>query len=400
MTASGDLLLIESTMVKEYISHSLLMMGILTMSTVKLVRSMTFLLRIISMAAGFLVPAYGLASTATSNSASGYAIFSPDLIAKLPSLRSTPTGATTIKKADTYLSTVPKPMPRLHVRHLNESTEFHDQSNLAQQDWEAMMYLGLAYRISGDKHYLDADVRYFGAWAEVFKPGFADLDPIDQAQTDQLMMAYDLVRDSLPAPIVTEMNTLCRSLAEGYMQWSSTSGLNNNLESHAVELAVLASYETNDPELEKRAAKLFLKQVSKNVEKDGSVVDWHLRDALLYVDFDLKPLTTGALSAHFHGVDWLHEGGKKSIAHAAEWLIPYAVGEQQHIEFVHTTLGGDKSHKREVWKPSKNSQDILGMAALMDPTFESAFQQSMRVAKYPPGILVEVMSAIEPQPTH
>jgi hypothetical protein len=244
---------------------------------------------------------------------------------------------------------------------------------------------------------LDADVRYFQAWADVFKPSFGELDPNDQAQTEQLMMAYDLVRDSLPAPVVTEMNTLCRSLAEGYMRWAATSGDTNNLQSHAVELALLASYETDDPELEKSAAKMFLKQVSKNVEKDGSVLDWHLRDALLYVDFDLKPLTTGAFAAYFHGVDWLHEGGKKSIAHAAQWLIPYAVGEQQHIDFVHTTLGGDKGHKRELWKPSKSAQDILGMAALMDPTFESAFQQSMHVTQYSPGILVRIMSAIQPQ---
>jgi len=351
------------------------------------------------MAVGFLVAAYSLASTTTSNPASGYAIFSPDLIAKLPSLQSTPTGATTIKKANTFLSTVPKPMPRLHVRHLNESTEFHDQSNLAQQDWEAMLYLGLAYRISGDKQYLDADVRYFGAWAEVFKPGFADLDPIDQGQTEQLMMAYDLVRDSLPPPIVTEMNTLCRSLAEGYMRWSSTSDHNNNLESHAVELSVLASYETGDPDLEKRAAKVFIKQVSQNVEKDGSVIDWHLRDALLYVDFDLKPLATGAFAAHLHGAEWLHQGGKKSIAHAVEWFIPYATGNQQHQEFLHTTLGSDNHRKEKggLWKPSKSAEDILGLAALMDPQYEASFQQCMRVATYPPGILVQVMSAIRPQ---
>jgi hypothetical protein len=209
-------------------------------------------------------------------------------------------------------------------------------------------------------------------------------------------MAYDLVRDSLPVPIVTEMNTLCRSLAEGYMQWDEKSGYHGNQQGHAVELAVLASYETDDPNLEKRAAKLFLNEVSHNVEKDGSVIDWHIRDALLYVDFDLKPLVTGAFSSHLHGTEWFHEGGEKSIAHAAQWLIPYAVGEQQHIEFVHTTLGGDKSHKRELWKTSKNAQDILGMAALMDPMFESSFQQSMRVAQYSPGILVRVMLALQP----
>jgi hypothetical protein len=360
---------------------------------------MTFLLAILSLAAGFLVPASGFASITTSNSASGYAIFSPDMIAKLPSLRSTSAGETTIKKANTFLSTAPKPMPRLHVRHLNESTEFHDQSNRAQQDWEAMMYLGLAYRISGEKQYLDADTRYFEAWAGVFKPGFADLDPIDQAETEQLFMAYDLVRDTLPAAIVTEMDTLCRSLAEGYMDWAAKSGQDGNLQSHAVELALLAAYETNDPDIEKRAATLFLKQISKTVQKDGSVTDWKARDALLYVDFNLKPLATGAYAGHVHGFEWFHTGGKRSLAHAVEWLIPYTDGRLQHREFIHTTLGSDH-HRKEygaMWKPSKNSEDILGLAALMDPAFEAPIQQCIQVATYPPGILVRVVTALQPR---
>jgi hypothetical protein len=311
------------------------------------------------MAAALLVPCQGLASITTTDLPDGYAIFSPNVIAKLPSLQSTPLGASTIKRAKGFLGTVPKPMPHLHVRHLNESTEMHDQSNSAQDDWEAMLYLGLAYRITEEKQYLEADIRYFGAWAEIFRPVFGDLDPIDQARTEQLMMAYDLVRDGLPAPIVAQMNTLFRSLAEGYMRWSSTSGDDNNLESHAVELSLLASYETDDPDLEKRAAKLFLDQVARNVENDGSVVDWHLRDALLYVDFDLKPLATGAFAAHLHGSDWFHQGGKKSIAHAVDWLIPYAIGDQEHREFVHTTLGSDNNRKEKgvAWKTSKNAED-------------------------------------------
>jgi len=365
----------------------------------KRVRSITCLLAAISMSAGYLTPACGLASATPTNPATGYAIFSPDVIAKLPTLQSTPLGTSTIKKADTFLSTSPKPMPRLHVRHLNESTEFHDQSNRAQKDWEAMMYLGLAYRISGQKQYLDADTRYFGAWGGVFRPAFADLDPIDQAETEQLFMAYDLVHDTLPAAIVTEMDTLCRSLSEGYMHWAAKSGQDGNLQSHAVELAMLAAYETNDPDIEKRAAKLFLKQISKTVQKDGSVTDWKARDALLYVDFNLKPLATGAYAGHVHGFEWFHTGGKKSLAHAVEWLIPYTDGRLQHREFIHTTLGFDH-HRKEwgtTWKPSKSSQDILGLAALMDRAFEAPFEQCRQVATYPPGIFVRILSAVQPQ---
>ena len=263
-----------------------------------------------------------------------------------------------------------------------------------------MMYLGLAYRISGEKQYLDADTRYFEAWAGVFKPGFADLDPIDQAETEQLFMAYDLAHDALPAAVITEMSTLCRSLAEGYMEWAAKSRQEGNLQSHAVELAMLAAYETNDSDVEKRAAKPFLKHIVKTVRKDGSVEDWKARDALLYVDFNLKPLATGAYAAHVHGFEWFRTGGKRSIAHAVEWLIPYTDGRLQHREFIHTTVVGLDHRRKEygvMWKTSKNSEDILGLAALMDPAFEAPFQRSMQVATYPPGILVRILSALQDQ---
>jgi hypothetical protein len=231
----------------------------------------------------------------------------------------------------------------------------------------------------------------------IFRPAFEDLDPIDQANTDEFMMAYDLVRDSLPDSVVIQMDVVCRTLAEGYLRWASTSDLENNLESHAVELAVLASYETGDVNLEKRAAKLFLKQVAHNVQKDGSVIDFQLRDALLYVDFDLRPLVTGALSAHVHGMDWFDQGGKKSIAHAVDWLIPYALGQTSHVEFVHTTLAGDNHRKEqgEVWKPKNSVLDILGMAALMDSRFETSFQQCTRVSSFHAGSFIQVMLATQ-----
>jgi hypothetical protein len=366
------------------------------MSSVQLIRSAVLLLGTVSVSGDSLLKAQYSAFRSTTNAVESYAIFSPEVIARMPSLRSTELGATTLTRADAFLSTAPHPMSHLHARHRNESTEFHNESNLAQQDWPAMLLLGLAYRISGDSRYLDADKRYFSAWAPMFQPAFQDLDPIDQAGTDEFMMAYDLMRDSLPGPVVTDMNKLCRALAEGYIQWASTSGLENNLESHAVELAVLASYETGDPELEKQAAKLFLKQVSHNVQKDGSVIDFHLRDALLYVDFDLKPLANGALSAHVHGTEWFDRGGKNSIANAVDWLIPYALGQKPHVEFVHTTLGSDNHRKEqgETWKPSKNALDILGVAALIDPRDETSFQQCKRVSSFQPGILVQVMLAI------
>lgn len=366
------------------------------MSSVQWIRSAVLLLGVLSVSGDLLLQAQDSTSRPATSAVENYAVFSPEMIARMPSLRSTEAGEATLAKAAAFLSTAPHPMSHLHARHRNESTEFHNESNLAQRDWSAMLLLGLAYRISGDNRYLEADTRYFSAWAPMFQPAFQDLDPIDQASTDEFMMAYDLVRVSLPSSVVADMNKVCRALAEGYIQWASTSGLENNLESHAVELAVLGSYETGDPELEKRAAKLFLRQVSHNVQKDGSVIDFYLRDALLYVDFDLKPLAIGALSAHVHGTEWFGRGGKKSIANAVDWLIPYALGQKQHVEFIHTTLGSDKHRKEygERWKPKNSVLDILGVAALMDPRYETSFQQCKQLSSFQPEIFVQVMLAI------
>jgi hypothetical protein len=369
------------------------------MSPVQTLRLAVLLLGVVSVSGDLQLDAQDFAFRPTTNAVENYAIFSPEAIARMSSLRSTQVGETTLAKADAFLSTAPHPMSRLHARHRNESTEFHNESNLAERDWSAMLVLGLAYRISGDNRYLEADTRYFSAWASTFQPAFEDLDPIDQASTDEFMMAYDLVRDSLPALAFTEMNKVCRALAEGYTKWASNSGLENNLESHAVELAVLASYETGDPELEKRASRLFLQQVSHNIQKDGSVIDFSLRDALLYVDFDLKPLATGALSAQVHGMDWFARGGKKSIAHAVDWLIPYALGQDQHVEFVHTTLGGDNHRKErgEIWKPKSSVLDILAIATLMDTKYEIYFLQCRLITSFQPGPFEQVLLAMSSQ---
>jgi hypothetical protein len=50
-----------------------------------------------------------------------------------------------------------------------------------------------------------------------------------------------------------------------------------------------------------------------------------------------------------------------------------------------------------MWKPSKSSQDILGLAALMDPASEAPFQRCMQIATSPPGILVPILSALQNQ---
>ncbi len=92
----------------------------------------------------------------------------------------------------------------------------------------------------------------------------------------------------------------------------------------------MAAFQTGDAKLIDRARAAFRAQVSTNIQPDGSVFDFHERDALHYVTYDLDPLMMAALSAKAHGEDWLNwksDNGVSLVA-AVDWLIPYARGRE------------------------------------------------------------------------
>jgi hypothetical protein len=93
------------------------------------------------------------------------------------------------------------------------------------------------------------------------------------------------------------------------------------------------------------------------------VFDFHERDAIHYVTYDLDPLMMAALSAQAHGQDWFawKSPAGANLPGALDWLAPYAKGEKVHIEFANSKIqfdrdraaAGQKEYAPHPWDVSK-----------------------------------------------
>jgi hypothetical protein len=314
-----------------------------------------------------------------------FAMIPPEVLAHLPEQNAAKEAGPIIHAADAGLTQAPRALPRVHTEGTLPHQGIWDQSVEAAKDWPLMLDLGLAYRLTGDHRYLDAENRFLTAWLELYKVSF---NPIDETGIDQIIFAYDLTGPDLPESTREKMAGFLRDIAGGYLDRIDQQIINHredraNWQSHRIKLIVLASYALGDDALIGRAGKAFQRQVSVNIHPDGSVEDFFKRDALHYVTYDLEPLGISALAAREHHRDWFHGPGP-SVALAVDWLVPFALGQKTHREFVHSSVKFDAIRAAAglkgysgLWDPA-HSVYLLGIASALDPRFEPVLETVIR----------------------
>jgi hypothetical protein len=318
--------------------------------------------------------ACALALLTTPAMAADYAILGPDY-AKGDA--QAPAAQEVVSKAKAALGRPPGAIPKLHTEGTLPGKGIREISLKAKQDQPIMLNLALAWRLTGDRAYLDQAGRYLEAWADIYEPSF---NPIDETGFDALLLAYDLTEADLPAATRTKVDKMWRGMASGYLDAmdGKPKNFHTNWQSHRVKLAAMAAFQTGDAKLIERARAAFRAQVAANIQPDGSVFDFHERDALHYVTYDLDPLMMAALSAKAHGEDWMNwkAGNGVSLAAAVDWLVPYARGQKTHIEFAHSKIqfdrdraaAGQKEYAPHPWDVS-NAVGTYGLATLLDARY-------------------------------
>ena len=192
-------------------------------------------------------------------------------------------------------------------------------------------------------------------------------------------MTTDLVDDALSPGGRARIDDFWRALAVGYLDAMDGAPINaeTNWQSHRIKLATLAAYRIGEPTLIARARAAYRRHVSSNILADGSVHDFHERDAIHYVTYNLDPLMTAALAAEVHGEDWFgwRNAAGASPRDATTWLLAYAEGRLTHEEFVNSRIKFDADRAR-VGQPGYagmwdrvGAVNTLGIASLMDPRF-------------------------------
>ena len=303
--------------------------------------------------------------------------------------------ADSLERARKQLGLKPHALMHLHTEGTLPHQGIRDESLEAELDFPRMHDAALAWRQSGDQRFLQQVDAYLVAWTALYVPSF---NPIDETRFDDFIAAYALTRQALPVSTVDATQKFLRTLAEGYIERAQSrrdpthgpgSGVwVNNWQSHRIKLMALGAAALQDRSLMVRAQKLFAQQIENNVQPDGSVRDFAERDALHYVVYDLEPLGVAALAAWQFDLDWLHARTPDglSLASAIDWLMPYADGTREHMEFVNT---------RQAFDRKRAAAGVAGFSGAWNPEGATTlyWQAAAQDSKYLP-----IAEKLSPQP--
>jgi hypothetical protein len=308
--------------------------------------------------------------------AGDYAIFDPQTVSALASARTSAAGVATIADAEAGLARSPGPLAVVHTEGTLPGQGIRDVSLVARRDLPTMLDLALAYRLTGDRKYLDAADRFLLAWADTY---VVSLNPIDETNFDAMILAYDLTEPDLPAATREAVDGFLRNLATGYLDEMDGAPRHfyTNWQSHRIKIAALASFQLGDPRLIERTFEDYRKHVASNVLADGTVFDFHERDAIHYVLYNVDPMMVAALAAQAHGLDWFDwkNASGTGVPSVIDWLKPYIEGTETHQEFVHSRISFDaerlaagQTEYAGPWRPER-AVNTLALASLLDARY-------------------------------
>jgi hypothetical protein len=306
-----------------------------------------------------------------------------------------------VSRATANLDRPPGAIPHAHTEGTLPGKGIREISLKAREDQPIVLNFAIAYRLTGDRKFLDAAGRYLENWADIYQISF---NPIDETGFDNLVMAYDLTEADLPAPIRAKVDAFWRKMAVGYLDAMDAGPRNaeTNWQSHRVKLATIAAFQIGDAKIIDRARRAYQKQVSVNLYADGSMFDFHERDALHYVTYNLDPLMMAALSAKANGQDWFSwkSSSGSSLPGSLDWLAAFAKGEKTHIEFANSKIqfdrdragAGQKEYAPHPWDVS-NGVGTYSLASLLDARFLALRDDLVKRTGKKPPVWTEILRA-------
>jgi hypothetical protein len=208
------------------------------------------------------------------------------------------------------------PRAVVHTQGLLPHEQDRDASLLSPEDWRQTLVQGLAWCVSGDAAYAAKAVSYIQAWVSFYSPSF---DPIDEADLIDLLLGFRLRAR-------TALGLECRG---DEATWPT---IGDRLSGHEA----------------RRRPEHRTQQLAE------------------------PPHQTGAA----HGENWYGMPSLQGrLAAALHWLEPYAAGDKQHEEFVHSTVRFDArraaAHVKGyagLWQ-RKEASNLYWIASRLDPEF-------------------------------
>lgn len=254
-------------------------------------------------------------------------------------------------------------------------------------DLEKIYALALSYRVNGEKKYLDRASLYLNAWAQINR---SKGDPIDDTHLDAAIEGYTLIKNKLAIETNNQVKAWFKQAAEAEIyilqKYPRKETTYNNWNSHRLKIITEIAFAIDDRVLEDFGIDALKQQIAKNLNPDGSSIDFLKRDALHYHTYDLEPLLRLAIlikeKRNLDFYNYISTTGS-SIKKSMDWLRPYLSGAQTHEEFVHSTVKFDLQRAKNgeadyiagtLFKPAAGLE-TLGLAYYFDQEYLTLIQK-------------------------
>jgi len=181
-------------------------------------------------------------------------------------------------------------------------------------------------------------------------------------------------------------------------EWRARNTRNDNWAAWAVATAGLAAVAADHEASVQWAAREARLIMDVSLRADGSSEDFHHRDSLAYHMYHLTPLLTLAQALKVKRIDlYSYRTTRGSgLQQALSFMLPFAMGREQHREFVNSQYEPDKTrlHADKLGKPWVFGEG--GRAFLMADGFDGRWGDLDRAMKgsgpYPDGITVYLLN--------
>jgi hypothetical protein len=285
------------------------------------------------------------------------------------------------RSAQTALAETPHPIPHIQTAGKLQGSAEKTQTQEALKDMSRLKSLEWAYAMTGREDFRQKAEAYVAAWAKTCQP---PENPIDATNLEVLLETYDLIRPKASPADQALINPWVAEVTQTL--WASddpSRGTHtNNWQAHRLKIIALAAFDLDDQAMEKWVLGSFQELLNRNLNPDGTTLDFLERDALHYHVYDLEPMIRLAMLYERAGMidlyHWKNEKGA-SIAQCVSFLLSFATAEKTHAEYVHTTVKFDiqraNNHEKghgigENFEP-KAAEKCLELAQFFDPSFKT-----------------------------
>jgi hypothetical protein len=279
------------------------------------------------------------------------------------------------KIASAALSDDPRPIPVLVGEGRLNSDPEKIKSDADLADMQKISALAWVWLVSHDDKFSDKGMQFILAWAKVNRP---DGDPINETKLEPLIVGYDLLRSQFTPENKAFIDSWLRNRA--IVLWNDPRHRTENWQSHRLKIVGMIATVLDDDSLWKKVTAGFGEQMNHSFLPNGASTDFGLRDAMHYHLYSVEPLLTLACVAHQRGHDWFdyQAASGVSLRRAVDFIKPYALGEEKHVDFAHSKVNfdqvrskaGEKDYSQHVWNTCE-AGPVFSNASCVDPSAEN-----------------------------